>query len=411
MTNLFRIVLLFGLLSTSVSSFAQKKHALIIAINDYYEAKDKRSSESLKGPLNDARAIKNLLVTKFGFKTQQIDTVYNENATRDNIIAALKRKIGECKAGDQMFFYFSGHGVWMENKEMTNDPVKRGMSQALLTSDMYSYTDNFKCFVRDKTLKQYFNLFIDKKVVLTSVFDCCFSGNLSMVPRDPALGYMKEKSIDINELFIKLTEESGDPQKMIDTISGRKFVQPAGCELDASGAIKNPTDSDKDGVPDCNDKEPATDTACFPVNKEGIGNCSLDYSLQKTLEKYDEGELSGIESSNRATAFNGTQRISISEADKTLRPVDRPNSRYLFLGASMDYQKGLEFPNEEKIVHGLFTAAMLRIYKKYPATISVEELFKLIEADMAGFKVKQNPVLKADPSRKKANLLGSAATR
>lgn len=410
MANLFRIVLLFCFVSMSLQSSAQKKHALLIAINDYYEAKGKRSSESLKGPLNDARAIKNLLITKFGFSNKLIDTVYNESATRDNIIAAIKKKIAECKPGDQMFLYYSGHGVWMENKEMANDPVKRGMSQALLTSDMYSYTDNFKCFVRDKTLKQYFNLFIDKKVVLTSVFDCCFSGNLSMVPRDPAIGYMKEKSIDINEFFIKLAEESGDPQKMIDTISGRKFVQPAGCELDASGVVKDPTDTDKDGVPDCNDKEPATDTACFPVNKEGIGNCSLDYSLQKTLEKYDEAEMKA-EMSTRAAAFNGTQRVVISDLDKTTRPVDRPNSRYLFLGASTDYQKGLEFANEEKVVHGLFTAAMLRIYKKHPATLSVEELFKLIEADMAGFKVKQNPVILSDPSRKKTNLVGTPVNR
>lgn len=405
-----RIVFMLLFVCLSGITLAQQKHALIIAINDYYEAKGKRSSESLKGTNNDARAIKNLLITKFGFKTKQIDTIFNENATRDNIIAALRKKIAACKAGDQMFFYFSGHGVWMENAEMAKDPVKRGMSQALLTSDMYSYTDNFKCFVRDKTLKQYFNLFIDKKVVLTSVFDCCFSGNLSMVPRDPALGYMKEKSIDINELFIKLTEEAGDPQKMIDTISGRKFVQPAGCELDASGAIKHPTDSDKDGVADCKDKEPATDSACFPVNKEGIGNCSLEYSLQKTLESYDEAEMkAGF--GTRAAAFNGTQRVVIADLDKTTRPVDRPNSRYLFLGASMDYQKGLEFPNEEKIVHGLFTAAMLRVYKKYPATISVEELFKLIEADMATFKVKQNPVILSDPSRKKTNLVGTPVNR
>lgn len=405
-----RIVFMVLFVCLSGITVAQQKHALIIAINDYYEAKGKRSSESLKGTLNDARAIKNLLITKFGFKAKQIDTVYNEKATRDNIIAALKKKITECKAGDQMFFYYSGHGVWMENAEMAKDPVKRGMSQALLTSDMYSYTDNFKCFVRDKTLKQYFNLFIDKKVVLTSVFDCCFSGNLSMVPRDPAITYMKEKSIDINELFIKLTEESGDPQKMIDTISGRKFVQPAGCELDASGAVKDPTDIDKDGVPDCNDKEPATDTACFPVNKEGIGNCSFEYSLQKTLESYDEAEMKS-DFGTRAAAFNGTQRVVISDLDKTTRPVDRPKSRYLFLGASTDYQKGLEFPNEEKIVHGLFTAAMLRIYKKYPATLSVEELFKLIEADMAGFKVKQNPVILSDPSRKKTNLVGTPTNR
>ena len=403
MANLFRIVLVLGLIGTSSLANAQKKHALLIAINDYYEAKGKRSSESLNGPINDARAIKNLLIAKFGFSNQLIDTVYNENATRDNIIAAIKKKIRESKPGDQMFFYYSGHGVWMSNSELKDDSIKRGMSQALLTSDMYSYTEGFKCFIRDKTLKLYFNQFIDKKVTLTSVFDCCFSGNLTMVPRDPAITYMKEKSIDINDFFINL---SSDPQKMVDTISGRHFVQAPGCALDANGQIQDKTDTDGDGVPDCKDREPATDKDCFPANTDGVGNCSLEYSLQKTLEKYDEAEMKDMETT-RAAVFNGRQSITLNEADGSLRPTDRSNSKFLFLGASEYYQKGLEFANEEKIVHGLFTAAILRIYKKYPASLPVEELFKLIQADMAGFKVKQNPVIKADLSRKKANLVGA----
>lgn len=398
--NLIKNVFAGILLLTCLAGNAQKKHALLIGITDYYDAKGKRSNESLYGPVNDANAVRELLIQKFGYKPGDIDTIYNAAATRDNIIKGLRKKIDACKPGDIMFFFYSGHGVWMENKALEKDPVKEGMSQALLTSDLYSYEDNFKCFIRDKTLKRYFNLFIDKKVILTSIFDCCFSGKLSMGEND--LGSeqnIKEKSVDFNELMGHLVEKAPDLQAHIDSIAGVKFVAPPGCARDSAGNIKDFTDSDDDMVPDCMDWERNTPRERFPVDAKGIGRRIFETDLQNTLNRFDSMELK---------AFSIKQHLSISEKDNVTRPVDRKNSQYLFMAATTEYQKGLEFtaPDFNK-VHGMFTASLIRVLKKVPASISAAELFKQIEADMARFKKKQTPTMYADPNRLKGNLIGS----
>ena len=398
--NLIKNVLAITLLLSCLQGYAQKKHALLIGINDYYEAKGVKSKDTLRGPVNDANAIRELLIKKFGYKSSEIDTIYNAAATRENIINGLRKKIAACKPGDIMFFYFSGHGVWMENKEMENDPVKQGMSQAMLTSDLYSYEDNFKCFIRDVTLKRYFNLFIDKKVVLTSVFDCCFSGKLSMGNNDPSSSdYIKEKSVDFNELMGHLVEKAPDLQAHLDSIAQVKFIEPSGCKRDSAGNVLDMTDTDADGVPDCADWEIHTPRERFPVDSKGIGMRIFEMDLQNTLNRYDSVELK---------AFQLKQSLSIAEKDNTVRPVDRKNSNYLFLAATTDAQKGLEFKATEfNKIHGMFTAALIRVLNTAPASISAAELFKKIEADMARFKKNQTPTMYADPNRLKSNLIGT----
>jgi hypothetical protein len=125
---------------------AQNKYALLIGINNYYEVKGVVSEVSLHGSVNDANSIKSLLINKFGFKKSNVDTLYDGNASRDNIIAALKKKLRQCKPGDVMVFYYSGHGVWMKNTDEEKDPIKKGMNQAMLTSDLYNYDDHLKCY-------------------------------------------------------------------------------------------------------------------------------------------------------------------------------------------------------------------------------------------------------------------------
>ena len=218
-----------------------------------------------------------LLISRFGFETSHIDTIYNAAATRDNIIEGLKLKLNQCKPGDVMIFYYSGHGVWMQNSSEDNDPIKKGMNQAMLTSDLFNYSNQFKCFLRDFTLKQYFNLFVDKKVMLTSIFDCCFSGNLAMADSGMATSSAKTKSIDFFELMSRLTANTENPQQLIDSITGITTSVTKGCLLDSSGAIMDKLDSDGDGVPDCKDKQKSTNMECFPDTDECIGLCPVAF--------------------------------------------------------------------------------------------------------------------------------------
>ena len=49
--------------------------------------------------------MRDLAVSKYGFKESDITTLYNEQATRDRILTELKKLIKEAKAGDIVFIY------------------------------------------------------------------------------------------------------------------------------------------------------------------------------------------------------------------------------------------------------------------------------------------------------------------
>jgi len=409
-----QLVFVFALCTLCFSINAQNKYALIIGINNYYEEKGVVSEVSLHGSVNDANSIKSLLINKFGFKKDHLDTLYDANATRDNIIAAIKKKLRQCKPGDVMVFYYSGHGVWMKNTDEEKDPIKKGMNQAMLTSDLYNYDDHLKCLLRDFTLKEYFNLFVDKKIILTTIFDCCFSGNLARASRGVVLPE-QTKSVDLMDLLGHLTQKADNPQLLIDSIAGFSTGISKGCLIDSSGQIKDTLDSDGDGVPDCKDKQKFTDRRCFPVNQDGIGNCPADYLVEefgKAIDNYDSVEFEKTKNSSppglSEKAFNATEVLTISEKDNIVRPADRKNSKFLFISGTTDLQKAVEFNDENGVRHSFFTASIMRVFNKCPANTPIDEVFQKIVDDMNSYHRNQNPTLYLDPSRKKNNLLGLA---
>lgn len=357
MTPIKRIVSLSLCWLCCIMLKAQNKYALIIGINDYYEVPGIKSAESLNGSVNDANAIRDLLISKFGFNAKNIDTIYNAAATRDNIIGGLNKNLARAKAGDIMLFYYSGHGVWMMNDEEKNDPIKRGMNQAMLTSDLYNYRYRFKCFLRDFTLKQYFNQFIDKKIMLTSIFDCCFSGNLAMLPGEGEIREVKARSVDFNDLMSRLAKNATEP---MEKITGKNFSSPE----------------------------------------------EFNTAMQETLDKNDNAELQLNRQESARRSFNATEVIQLHEKDTIARPALRKNSRFLFLAATQDFQKALEFKDKTNTSHGLFTGSILRVFEKYPANTPMDVLFGKIKEDMATFKLKQDPTLYSDAERLKSNLVG-----
>lgn len=398
--------IIFLLLSCLVGfqGFPQQKHALLVGINDYYEVPGIKSEESLRGPVNDVNAIRDLLVQKFGVLPQNIDILVNANATRDNIVSGLVRKLDACKPGDQMIFFYSGHGIWIENNDeaLKKDSIKQGLSQAMLTSDLYNFNDKFKCLLRDVTLKEYFNRYVDKKVSLTALMDCCYSGNLARVDKTiPPEDQIREKSIEFNDLVNALTKESENTAQLLDSIMDQTQVNPPGCKLDANGKFLDNTDTDGDGVPDCMDRQPATPAACRPVSTEGVGLCPFTISMQETLNRFDKKEWNASRG-----AFNGRQMVRINERDNIVRPSDRKDSRFLFISAATDRQKALEFKNEDKVIHGLFTASIIRVLSANPPDMPVELFFEKLKADMASKKKGQDPVMYGDPARYKMNLIG-----
>lgn len=161
---------------------AGMKRALIIGIDTYEETPqtpaafaqrgeaERAGWKNLHGCVNDARAMKQLIMARYGFMEQNIDTLMDRAATHESILNALHNLIGKCQpqAGDVVFIYYAGHGSQVRNSRSYDGT---GQDQTMVPSDLYD--------IRNKELAPLFNQFLDKGVMLTVIYDCCHSGGLS----------------------------------------------------------------------------------------------------------------------------------------------------------------------------------------------------------------------------------------
>lgn len=177
-----------GILIALVLSFsacllnAGVKRALIIGIDKYESTpqtpaafanrgnSERAGWKNLNGCVNDARSVYQLITARYGFMPQNIDTMYNEQATHESILNAINALIGECQpqAGDVVFIYYAGHGSQVKNSRSYDGT---GQDQTMVPSDLWD--------IRNKELSPLFNQFIDKGVTLTLIFDCCHSGGIA----------------------------------------------------------------------------------------------------------------------------------------------------------------------------------------------------------------------------------------
>lgn len=142
--------------------------AIIVAIDDYARTKDpKRRGPTGFGQLGSMRAgaeqLKQSLL-KLGFSPEKIITLYDEQAERESIEAALESlwQGGSRSTADQVFFYFGGHGTHVGN------------SGVLVTYDFNSVRPTLtSILMKDLTGRQAENI-VAKHVLIA--LDACDSG-------------------------------------------------------------------------------------------------------------------------------------------------------------------------------------------------------------------------------------------
>ena len=106
-------LVLLGALAAAPPALAQNgtpaRRALVIAIADYPQARvpGRLSYARLSGPINDADSLVVPALRRQGF---EVETLYDGEATRDGMLAALDRLAQAARPGDLIFIHYSGHG-------------------------------------------------------------------------------------------------------------------------------------------------------------------------------------------------------------------------------------------------------------------------------------------------------------
>ncbi|MBI2969023.1 MAG: caspase family protein, partial [Bacteroidetes bacterium] len=111
-------------------------YALIIGIDNY-----KGAWTPLKNAVSDAKAFETTLKTYY--KVDVVKTLYNEMATRSNIIKELEWLVSAVKPQDNVMIYYSGHGEF--KKELNKgfwvpfDATTRSSAEYVSNNDLQTY--------------------------------------------------------------------------------------------------------------------------------------------------------------------------------------------------------------------------------------------------------------------------------
>ncbi len=141
------------------SSTLRRNHLLIIGIDQY-----DNDIPKLNNAVRDANAFQEVLMKNFQFEAQNITSLFDQQATKKNILATFDQLLEQLTDQDNLVLYFSGHG---ELHEVTDrgywipvDAVNGDRSTFLSNSEV---VDFFK---------------FCKAHHIFSVIDSCFSGSL-----------------------------------------------------------------------------------------------------------------------------------------------------------------------------------------------------------------------------------------
>jgi len=134
-------------------------HALVIGINRY-----SGNIPRLNTSVNDARAVKDLLISKYGFAAANVTELFDYKATRGNILRTMRELSITLDDNDALVIYFAGHGV-----------------EDIATSTGYwipaDATPNaYETYVSNGDIRTYLRAIKARHIFLIS--DSCFSGTL-----------------------------------------------------------------------------------------------------------------------------------------------------------------------------------------------------------------------------------------
>jgi hypothetical protein len=98
-------------------SFYQPKYssswALLVGINDYIAP----AASPLEYARNDAEVVSKTLIDRFGFEEENVTTLFDENATRQNIMERFLHFTKTVGEEDRVFVFYAGHGMTLRTNK------------------------------------------------------------------------------------------------------------------------------------------------------------------------------------------------------------------------------------------------------------------------------------------------------
>lgn len=151
------------------NEYSGVKRAILIGINYALNA----TVNTLGGCINDAMAIRGVLMDTYQYKHENISVLRDDNAvgyvkpTRENIINSIRNAVNLCQDEDELWIHYSGHGDYVDDN---NKDEVDNRDEGIVSSDFDN--DTVKMILDDE-LKPLLNE-VKGTVMITQ--DCCNSG-------------------------------------------------------------------------------------------------------------------------------------------------------------------------------------------------------------------------------------------
>jgi hypothetical protein len=154
-----------GVLGDTLGSGA-KRYAIVVGISDY-----PGTGSDLDYADDDATAMYDALTT-YGYAPANINLLTDMEASYDAIRDAVVDVKGKAETGDEVVFFFSGHGA-----KGQGDPDGDGekVDEAIVSHN--GYPDGEFKYIWDGELREWFSDFATNRIIF--IFDSCLSGGMT----------------------------------------------------------------------------------------------------------------------------------------------------------------------------------------------------------------------------------------
>lgn len=142
-------------------------YGLFVGVAKYQEivSNGKRTTNDLKGPVNDVIKAKAVYTKTLGIASKNITTLVNSKANGAGLVEGFQTILGKLSPGDTFVFYFSGHGATLKAPGGGEKSI-----QALVMHD-YMVLDNESLGNIRKTL-------VGAGIRTVFILDSCYAGGM-----------------------------------------------------------------------------------------------------------------------------------------------------------------------------------------------------------------------------------------